>query len=258
MDQLANDVWGLLYTHMLPAARVLGILVFLPGLSSDHVPAQARMVVAGGVALLVASATGAETPLPESSGALMVALVGELSLGLVVGWAVAVFFESLRWSGEVLDMQIGLRAGQFFDPLTSHGGTLIGQLYHLTALTFFFVIDGHHWVLAAIGRSFERIPAGEVAFGGSTVALLLDAAASAVDISVRMAVAGVAALLLADIALAIVGRHVPQMNVFLVGIPGKLAAGIIVLAVCAPMLGGVMGALVAEVKHYVLALLVGG
>jgi flagellar biosynthesis protein FliR len=152
-------------------------------------------------------------------------------------------------------MQIGLRAADFLDPITSHGSSTLGQLYYLSAITFFFVVDGHHWVLAALARSYERIPPGQIALGGPTLDLLLNAMASALDIAVRLGAAGIAALLLADIALAIIGRHVPQMNVFLVGMPAKLGAGLLVLALSASLLGFAFSGLITDARHYVDALL---
>ena len=257
MSELVSDLHHLLLLYMLPAARALGVLAFLPGLSAAYIPPQVRLVIGGAVALLAGGAAGPRLP-PANEADLLIALLGELGLGLIVGWAVAVFFESLRWAGEIVDMQLGLRAGQFFDPIAAHGSSLLGQVYYLTAITFFFVIDGHHWILAALGRSFERLPPGELGFGAPALELLVSAAASALDIGVRMAAAGMASLLLADVALAIVGRHVPQMNVFLVGIPAKIGAGLLVLAVTAPAMAGVMGVLLSEVKGYLAALLTGG
>ncbi len=257
MGELPADLMSLLVTHALPASRVLGIMIFLPGFGSMQVPAQVRLVIAGATALLVSTATTAPAPVPTEAGPMCLALVSELGLGFVVGWAVSVFFESLRWAGEMLDMQIGLRASEMFDPLTSTGSSLLGQIYFTTATTFFFVIDGHHWILAAVGQSFARIPPGQLALGASAVNLLLGAATSALDIAVRMAGAGMAALLLTDVALGVVSRHVPQMNVFMVGMPGKLGVGLLILAVNAPFLGGVFGMLLDGVKHTVLALLVG-
>jgi flagellar biosynthesis protein FliR len=257
MGPLPRDELMVLFPYLLPAARALGIVALLPGLSATHVPAQVRLVIALGVAVLVAGTSAGQVRPPDDPVLYTMQLVGELGLGLIIGWAVTVFFESVRWAGELLDIQIGLRAGQLLDPTGFGMSTLMGQLYYLVAVTFFFVVDGHHWVLAAIAHSFERLPPGSASFTPQALQLLLGAATSALEIGVRACAAGVTALLLADVALSIVGRQVPQMNVFLVGIPGKLVAGLVVLALTAPLLGGAMWGIVEDVRQVVGALLVG-
>lgn len=255
MGRLSVHLLAWMLPYLLPAARAVGVVAFLPGLSAQTVPPQVRLVLALGLAFLVAGACGPAATPPEDPLAFTVALAGELGVGLITGWLVTVLFEALRWAGEILDLQLGLRAGEVFDAITAQGSSQLGHLYHLTALTIFFVMNGHHWVLGALARSIERVPPGQIAMGAPMLKLLTDALTSSMDIVARAGAAGITALLLADVALAIVGRHVPQMNVFLVGIPAKLGAGLLVLAVCAPLLVWAMGALMADVKHYVPAVL---
>jgi len=255
---LATDLTATLLATILPAARALGIVVFLPGLGGANVPPQVRLLIAGGIAVLAGGCVDARSSMPQEAGMLAPTLFTEIAFGLIVGWSVLVFLESVRWAGEILDMQIGLRMGQFLDPVSQQGSSLLGQVYYMTALTCFFVLDGHHWVLAALGRSFERVPIGAVCLKASMVPLMLDTATSALDIAVRLAAAGLASLLLADIALAIIARTVPQMNVFLVGIPAKIGIGLVVLAFSIPLAGKILGTLVAQARHIVMALAGGG
>ncbi|NSW54864.1 MAG: flagellar biosynthetic protein FliR [Armatimonadetes bacterium] len=243
---------------LIPAARAVGVLAFMPGMNAQSIPPHLRLLLAGGIALLVGSSVNASANLPSDASAYMLVLLSELGLGLLVGWAVSVFLESVRWSGEVLDMQIGLRMGSFLDPTTHQGSSTLGQAYYLAAFTIFLAVDGHHWVLAALARSYERIPPGSVAFSGSTVDLTLGAAGSALDLGVRVAAAGLVSLLLADVALALMARTVPNMNVFLVGMPAKLGVGLAVLAVSAPLAAGALGSLVEQVRQVVNLLLGGG
>lgn len=243
--------------YVIPAVRTMGILAFLPGFSSNQVPAQMRIVLSLGIAFLVAQTAPALDFMSMGPTELAVMVLAEAALGLIVGWAVYVFFEAARWAGELVDVQLGVRAGSMFDPISNQTSPLMGQVYYLTALTFFFVIDGHHWVIAAIARSFERIPPGGVVLGTDTFDLLLGAAASSLDVGIRVGVVGISSLLLADIALAIVGRHVPQMNVFLVGIPGKMWAGLMVLGLSMPLMGRALVVMMEDIRH-VVTLLLGG
>ncbi len=249
---------GNLPAVLIPAARAVGVLAFMPGMNAQSVPPHLRLLLAGGIALLVGSSVSAPANLPPDASAYMLVLLSELGLGLLVGWAVSVFLESVRWSGEVLDMQIGLRMGSFLDPTTNQGSSILGQVYYLAALTILLAVDGHHWVLAALARSYERIPPGSAAFSGGTLDLTLGAASSALDLGVRVAAAGLVSLLLADVALALMARTVPNMNVFLVGMPAKLGMGLAVLAVSAPLAAGALGSLVGQMCHVVNLLLGGG
>jgi flagellar biosynthetic protein FliR len=250
-----QDLVALALPYALPTARAVGVVAFLPGLGGERVPPMVRLAIAGGVSLLAVSGIRPQVHPPSNPEAYMLALVSELALGLIVGWCVTVLLEAARWAGELLDVQIGFRTGETLDPVSAHSGAPIAQLYYLTAFTFFFVVDGHHWVLAALARSLERIPPGQVSFSSSALSLLLGCLTSSMDIAVRLCVAGTTALLLADLALAVVGRHVPQMNVFLVGIPAKIGSGLLVLAVSAPLLAWGLGQLISDLRQYVGALL---
>jgi flagellar biosynthetic protein FliR len=251
------DLFALAYPYLLPAARVLGLLAFMPGFSANSVPPVVRVGLAAGTSALMVSAAGPRPRSPGSPGELILSLCAELALGLVIGWLVTILVEAARWAGETIDLQIGLGAASMFDPMTPHGASLLGQTYYLAAVTFFFTVDGHHWILLALGDSLDSLPPGALLDGQPLVLLVLGALASALSLTIRVAAAGTAAMLLADVGLAVIGRNVPQMNVFMVGMPAKFALGIIVLAMTAPLLGGPLGAMVGQTRHFV-ALLLGG
>lgn len=256
MVALTHDLLSLLWTYLLPACRGLGAMLLLPGVSGLTVPPQVRLLLAAGVGATVASAVGPSRAVPQEEAAVLLAALSELGLGLIIGWAACLFVETVRWSGEVLDMQLGLQVGRLFDPVTMQSGSLLGQMYYMTTLTFFLVIDGHHWVLWGLLRSFEALPIGCVTLRPALTAVMVDAAGSALDIAIRVAVPGLAALLLADVALALVARSVPQMNVFLVGMPAKIAIGLVVLAFSAPAAVKVLTELVERARD--LVWLIGG
>ncbi len=222
---------------MLPAGlRVVGLMALAPGLSLQQAPAQVRVALAVTLAVVIAPVASEGVCLPDEPLRFVALCLVELVVGLAMGFVAAVVLEALRFGGEVLDLQIGLRAGQLFDPASGmHSGILSGA-YYMIALVLFVGVNGHHWLLRGLAASFTIVPVGGASLGGAPTEPAGDLGTCVLAMGLRIAAPVMAALLLADLALGLVARAVPQMNVFLVGIPAKIAAGLMIAAVGAPLL----------------------
>lgn len=222
---------------LLPAGlRVVGLAAVAPGLSYQQAPAQVRIGLA--VALAVVIAPVAEVVPAEIDEPLRyIALCAtELGFGLALGFVTSAVLEALRFGGEMLDLQIGLRAGQLFDPVSGAHSGILSTGYYMLALVFFVTLDGHHWLLRGVARSFSLVPVGGMTAGGDLGAPVSQLGTTVLVLGLRVAGPVMVALLLADLAFGLVARAVPQINVFLVGIPAKIAVGFAIAAVGAPML----------------------
>ena len=141
----------------------------------------------------------------------------------------AALLEALRFGGEVLDLQIGLRA-LVFDPASGAQSGILSTGYYLLTLLFFVTIDGHHWLLRGVAGSFAIVPVGGLCLDADLASIASDLGTSVLVLGLRVAGPVMAALLLADLALGLVARAVPQINVFLVGIPAKIAVAFAIAA----------------------------
>ena len=217
--------------------RVFGLVALTPGFDATFVPPLVRVTLAGALALALSAliATPSATVLNLTPQAYLALLLSELLLGAILGWLLSCLLEAARLAGEIVDLQIGFRAGELYDPATSGHSSVLGRLWYLSALVFFFAVNGHHWLLAGLARSFELCPVGELVYQKQLAALAVEALAALFTLALQLAAPVVAALILADLTLGLVGRSMPQMNLMLVGMPGKILIGLAALTACSPL-----------------------
>ena len=140
-------------------------------------------------------------------------------------------FTALEGAGHIVGLQMGFSLANIINPLTSTNASLIDQFYTLVATLVFLTIDGHHIVLLGIERTFLIAPIDAI---GSTLPpqeMIFGLGREIFATASRMALPVLTALLLTDVALAMVARSVPQLNVFVVGMPAKIAVGFVMLIV---------------------------
>jgi hypothetical protein len=118
---------------------------------------------------------------------------------------------------------MGFSLANVVNPLTADHASLIDQFYGLLAALVFFTMNGHHALILAVQQSFDVAPVGSAALGLPPAPVLLGWGRDLFSIAARISLPVVAALLLTDIAMAVIARSVPQLNVFVVGMPAKVA-----------------------------------
>ena len=238
--------------------RIVGVIALVPGFDAAFIPPLVRVVLGLGLAVamspLLAPPNAAILQLGPEAYLLM--LLGELALGALVGFCLSCLLEAGRLAGEIVDMQIGFHAGAMYDPLAGGSSSLLGRLWYMTALVFFFQVNGHHWLIGGLARSYELCPVGELVYQRQLGLLAGEMAAVLFGLALRLAAPVVASLILADLTLGLVGRGMPQMNILLVGLPAKILVGLVALACCTPLMAGnlaQMAALMREALQHLLS-----
>jgi len=229
--------------------RLGPLFVLAPVFGTVDFPVRLRVMLVFAFALLMVSAAGsAGSPLPLDAGALLSAAAAELLIGSALGFGLLAAFGAFQLGGRLLDIQIGFGVATLFDPTTRNQSPLLGTAFNLLATVLFFAVDGHHAIGRAVAESMQRVPPGA---GLSHIGV--DAVIAQFGAMFGYALALVApamiALLLLDVALAVVARTMPQMNIFIVAMPLKVAVGLFVMALAmrelAPLMQRVFGALPA-------------
>jgi flagellar biosynthetic protein FliR len=215
--------------------RISGFTVVAPIFSSRNVPAYIKIGFSLAIAyILYPLFYNAQVKIPESIFPYIVVIAEEFVVGLVIGLASAMIFYAIQGAGNILDMQIGFGIVNVFDPLSGQQLPLVGNFKYMLALIVFLATNGHHVLLTALVESFKLVPVTGVVFHTELAGIFVDMVVELFVIALKISLPVLVALLLTDMALGVLARTMPQMNVFVVGLPGKIIVGIFVLSLALP------------------------
>jgi flagellar biosynthetic protein FliR len=245
-------------TFFLIVVRASTLLMAVPMLGVRMIPPLVKIGLSLLLALLLTPlVTPNATPLLFSRFLLGVAQ--EVLAGLLLAFAVTLIFGAIQLAGALLGLQFGFSLANVIDPTLAGQETVIGQFYAILAGLIFFTINGHHWVLMGLARSFEAAPPASLlpldAAGATVLTNLLLRSAALFVAALRIALPIMGALLLADIAMGVISRSAPQMNIYFVGLPLKILIGIVALLLALPLTVSTIERLMATIGRDMLALL---
>jgi len=221
------DWTSFLSAMTLVLVRVSGVVAFAPFFSSNALPLRAKAVFAGAVALLVAPLVAA---LPRAQAGLSLsAVVGELGVGLVYGLSLALMNEMLLFAGQVAGLQLSFSLVNLLDPASSIQTPLLGDLFQLMGTLVVITAGLDRILLASLVRSFRVVPLGGFALGAAPAEALVRAAGGVFLAALELAAPLLAATLLVEVAVALIGRLSPQLPVMLLTVPMKTLTGFVIL-----------------------------
>jgi len=251
------------------ALRCLGVFAVAPLFGSRFVPVQVRValgVICGLLLAPLAAAVQAPDPsagansmseLLASPAAYALRCAAELLLGLGIGYLALLFLAAVQMAGQVMDTELGFGMVNVLDPQSGFQLPLLGSLLNLIGILVFLALDGHLLLVRALRESVALVPPGAVGLHAGAGELLLRAFAASFTTALKVAAPVLAALFLTSAALGIVARTVPQMNVFVVGLPLRIAVGLAVLLVSLPLTGTVLAPALGGVFDMINRLLAG-
>lgn len=238
-------VSGQLNVFLLVLARVTGMMGATPFFASRSIPAQVKASFTLVLALILtpfaASASaggGVQAVALSDTYGFIVAVAGEVVIGLVFGALVSMAFGLFQVAGEMIDIPIGFSLVNVMDPLSGQVQPVVARLFYVVALLVFLAIDGHLYLIDALARSFQMVPPGGFHWWPKTAEVMVKYLATTFLLAVKVALPVVGALLVTDIAFGLVARAVPQINVFIVGFPAKILVGLVFLILMLPFIIG--------------------
>ncbi len=164
------------------------------------------------------------------------AVIQQLVIGVAIGFVVRLVFAAVELAGEVVGFQMGLNFAAFFDPSMNAQTSALGRFFGQMAALLFVVLNGHVMVLTAVTRSFEAFPVGGNAFANLDQLKLFQLGTDLFASGFWIALPMVGMLMFVNLALGIVSRVAPQMNIFAVGFPITLTVGLLGVALTLPLL----------------------
>lgn len=229
-----------------PFLRILAVFSVAPVFSSRAFPLRAKIGLAFFISLAV-QASLPEAPLvsvndKDAAGVAMV----QVLVGLSIGFAVRLIFASMELAGEVIGFQMGLNFAAFFDPTINSQSSAMGRFFSQMSLLLFVVTNAHLLVIGAFVSSFRTFPVDKPLLLVLSHMQLYQLGAEIFATGFWIALPVVAMLLFTNLALGVISRVAPQMNIFAVGFPITLAVGILGVALVLPMLEQPFASLVSK------------
>lgn len=203
--------------------RVFFALQVLPIMEETKLPAAARI----GVSMILSLITYYTIPMPvdQHEVALLtffILIMKECIVGLILGFGVSLFFQIYHFVGHMLSMQGGLGMSNLFDPASGMQVPLLGKFYYLGFCVIFMLSGGYHWFITALIETFKAIPITQAVFREDLVFMVIQAVGVFWELSFKLASPIIAVIFIVDCGLGILARTVPQMNMFVIGLPLKL------------------------------------
>ncbi len=225
---MMTDWTTFLSAMTLALVRVSGVVLFAPLFSSNAFPVRTKAVFVGLVAFLLAPVVSA---LPQASAVLSVtALLGELAVGLVYGLTLALLSEMLLFAGQIVGLQFSFSLVNLMDPTSNTQTSLMGELFQLMGTLVVVAAGLDRILLASMVRSFHAVPLGHFALASESSVDLVRAAAGIFLAGVELAAPVLAATLLIEIAISLMGKLSPQLPVMNLTVPIKTITGLLVLS----------------------------
>ncbi len=168
---------------------------------------------------------------------------GEICIGAVMGFVVRLLFAGIQLAGELAGFQMGFSIANVLDPMSSTQLPLISELMYMFAIMILLTVNAHHWILRAAAQSFTVIPPFGFHVSGSLMTFLMDAVRDIFVLAIKIGAPVIASLLLISLGIGLVGRTVPQMNVFMVATPVNIIVGIFFFSFSLPMMATYMAQL---------------
>jgi flagellar biosynthetic protein FliR len=166
---------------------------------------------------------------------LFVLALREATVGLLIGFVFASLFVGVQMAGAFIGFQMGFMIVNVIDPVTQDQVSIMSQFKYILATLMFFILNGHHMMLQALAASYKLVPLNEAIFRFGVTSEIASVVTGIFVIGIKIASPVMAALVLTDVALGVISRTVPQMNIFIVGFPIKIALGLFFTGAAVPI-----------------------
>ncbi|MGB8518213.1 MAG: flagellar biosynthetic protein FliR [Gallionella sp.] len=225
------DAW--LVAFIFPFTRILALIASAPVIGNKQVPARVKIGFSLVMTIVVAPTLSNLPQVEVGSPQGLLILVQQIFIGVAMGFTMQLIFSAVEMAGELAGLQMGLGFASFYDPVHSSYSPVISQWMNVMVSLAFLAMNGHLFILAGLAESFHTLPIGNMisnngiygiaSWGGNIFAYAL-----------QLSLPLLAALLITNLALGILTRAAPQLNLFAVGFPVTLAIGFVVLALTIP------------------------
>jgi flagellar biosynthetic protein FliR len=216
-----------------PFVRILALFTSAPLLSHRSVPQRLKVALAAAVTLLVAPGLD---PVPAGADPAWL-LAQQLAIGLGIGLCLQIVFAAFEVAGDLLGLQMGLSFASFIDPQHSEQSPIVGTFLGLLATLVFLAMNGHLLMIAGIVETFHSLPMGSAGPSAANWRGLVLLGGEMFRTGLHLALPVMATMLVINLALGVLARAAPQLNLMSVGFPATIIIGLLALGLTLPLLG---------------------
>lgn len=230
------DFYSAFGVCLLAFVRIVLIFRQAPILGSNHMKNQIKIGLSALLALVAFPHLKVPPDFPTEPRGYILCILSQIGVGLAIGFVSYLVMAAAQFGGEMMDIQMGLSAAATMDP--SSGGTskLIMRLNFYFAMLLYLTTNGHHEFLRALYVSFDIIPVTTFNVNGHLIELFIDHTRDIFIIGLQIASPPIAALFITQIAMGLVSKVAPQMNVFMLSFPMNIGVGMMMLSVGLPVI----------------------
>jgi flagellar biosynthetic protein FliR len=223
-----------------PFLRIGACLMVAPVFGASYVTPRIRIVLAGAVTLVALPMLPSQPALTVLSADGIVTTIQQVLIGVGLGFALQLMFDALTLGGQILANGMGLEFAFNVDPLRGVESPALGQFYSLLGTLVFLALDGHVALIQTLVDSFRGLPVGPAGFSPEALHLLANWGSELFLGALRVALPGMTALLVVNLAFGVTSRAAPALNLFAVGFPITLVFGFVIVLLALPGLQGVL------------------
>jgi len=223
--------------------RMSSMMIIAPFYSSGVMPFKMKAIVAFFTSMIIFPViAGRGFIMPESMGGYTVLVLQEIMIGFYIGFLMSIIFAAFQLAGQYFAVQIGFGINEVIDPLAQVSIPLIGQFQNLIGLLVFLSLNGHHFLIQGIYRSFELAPVMNLStrMTGGLLVFLMNSFSGMFVVALKMSLPVVGTVFLITISMGILAKAAPQMNIMMLGFPFQIMVALAVLLVTAPLIIRVM------------------
>lgn len=217
-----------------PLTRVLGLIAASPLFGNNSFPRTAKVGLGVMIALILAPVVPQVPAADPLSMAGLLILVQELLIGLAMGFSIRIVFAAVEMAGEVSSLTMGLGFATVFDPMSRGRSSAVSQFVALIATLAFLSVNGHLLLIEVLAESFITMPISATPMSSTMPLMLVRWAGVIFSTGLQLALPIVAALLITTVALGILTRAAPQLNIFGIGFPVSLGVGLLLISQTLP------------------------
>lgn len=239
---MISEILGLSYNQFilffLTLVRISALLMVAPIFGSQVIPVRMKIFISLFLTLIIWPIINTQDKVVYLSFKSLISMTGkEIIIGLFLGFNAKFIFEAFQFAGRLISHQMGLAMAELINPESGAQASPVGTVFSLLTILFFLNLNGHHFIISAIYKSFEMVPiVNSNLIRPAAGEKMLSMFNEIFTTGLKLAAPAMAIIFLIEVCMGIMGRLVPQMNIFFIGLPLRLGVGLLILVALMPVL----------------------